>query len=270
MDDDSKILLGALVVVALVVCAFVWLTSNGLSGQISEVKTLSAKNAEALARIEAGAGSATGGTGGGAANPSASPEAGLPKGVSKIAGEASCAVGGKPKVFLFTDPYCPACASSEQYVNDFVNSFKTAVDITYRTVVTHSGGLIQKYGDANVTIAHEYFLCVQEQGLDKIQAFKQEFYENLKVRDATQDYVPFTQAQLAGFAETAGADAAKITSCLAGAKARVDADVQDALRFGGGTYSTPTMVLDCLYTGHSGYAANAVCYAYPSLTQCKK
>ncbi|MFH0974046.1 MAG: thioredoxin domain-containing protein [Candidatus Micrarchaeota archaeon] len=259
-DDDVKILAGVVILAALIICVFVWLSNNGLAAQIAEIKNLELRNAEAIARLGAGG---TGGTGG---TPTASPESGLPTEVTRIANGVSCSGSGKPKVFFFTDPYCPACASSEQYVNAFVDEFAGAANITYEIVVTHSGSLIQDYGEDNVTLAHKYFLCVQDQGLDKIQAFKTEFYKNLK--DDGSDYIPFTAAQLAGFAQKAGADASKIASCLAGAKARVDADVQDALRYGGGTYSTPTMVLDCTYTGHAGYAASAFCYAFPDTAPC--
>ncbi len=264
-EDDLKIIAAAVILAALVVCAFVWITGNGLSSQIGEVKSQVLKNSDALAQLKASGGA--GGTGagtGGAAN--ASPTPSLPTGVTPIPNAASCSGAGKPKVFFFTDPYCPACAASEQYVNDFVDKFSGAADIAFRAVVTHSGGLERKYGEDNVTIAHKYFLCVQDQGLDKIQAFKALFYANLK--DDGTDYILFTTAQLADFAKQAGADASKITSCLPGAKARVDADIQEALTYGGGTYSTPTVVIDCSYTGHSGYAPNIFCYAFPNAAPC--
>jgi protein-disulfide isomerase len=261
VSEDSKILLGALVIVALVVCAFVWITGNGLGSQIGDVKTQVLKNADAIAQIKVGGGVTP------STAPGASPTPALPKGISMIEGGASCATGGKPQVLFFTDPYCPACAATEQYVNAFVDKFASVANVTYKTVITHSGGLIQKYGEDNITIAHEYFLCVQDQGLDKIQKFKELFYAGLK--NDGSDYIPFTEAQLVDLAREAGADGSKIASCLLGAKARVDADVQEALTYGGGTYSTPTMVLDCLYTGHAGYAQNAVCFAYPNLAPCK-
>ncbi|MEM0475639.1 MAG: thioredoxin domain-containing protein [Candidatus Norongarragalinales archaeon] len=262
--EDAKVICALVVIAALGVCAFVWIISNGLSAQITEVKNAVLKNSDAIAQLKA-SGSAAGSSGG----VNATPTSGLPKGISRIASGTSCAASsGKPKVFFFTDPYCPACAATERYVNAFVDEFSNFTDIAYRTVVTHSGGMIRKYGEDNVTLAHKYFVCVQEQGLGKIQKFKELFYSNLK--DDGTDYIPFNATQLAYFAEQAGADSAKIASCLAGAKAKMEKDVQDALRFGGGTYSTPTMVLDCLYTGHSGYASNAVCFAYPNLAPCKK
>jgi len=190
----------------------------------------------------------------------------IPDGVTLIANGTSCSGTGNPKVFFFTDPYCPACEATEPSIDRFVNNFSGVANISYRIVLTHSSSMIKTYGEENVTIAHKYFLCVQDQGLNKLQSFKTLFYDNLK--DDGNDYIPFNQTQLDGFADQVGVNKNELQSCLTTAEPRISADIQDAMKYGGGTYGTPTMVLDCQYLTHSVNADIAFCHFYPNTQPC--
>ncbi len=262
-EDDVKILAGVVILAALIICVFVWLSNNGLGAQIAEIKNLELRNSEAIARLGAG------GTGGasGTPTPTASPASGLPTGVTQIPNGASCSGAGNPKVIFFTDPYCPYCVNYESDVNSFIDKFKDVADITIKPVPTHSDSLAKKYPAGNVTLALDYFECMQEQGLDKIQAFKVEFYKNLK-NDGT-DFVPFTPEQLANMTKKIGADSGKMNSCLAGASDKIRANQVLASGYGNGSYFTPMMVLDCRFTGPSPNAKELFCYAYPDAAPCK-
>lgn len=247
MDKDTM-MWGALAVVLLVF----------LGSQVMVLNAINANNDKIAALIAASAA--------GSKPAVAQPTVSLPKGLSLIEGGSSCSAGGKPKVEFFHDVYCPACIASEPAVNDFVDKFKGVSSISYRLVLTHSEALIRKYGADKVTLAHKYMLAAQDQGIDKVQAFKKAFAEQLK--DDGQDYVPFTEEQLKALAKTAGMDQAKVDAYLPKAQAQMDKDREVALTYGGGTYSTPMMTVDCKYTGHSAYTKSAVCYAFPNTQGC--
>lgn len=252
MKIDSNTLAVAIVLFAVVLALIVWIASNGIQASLSELKETVLKNSGALAKL---------GSGG-----NQSLNASLPKGVSLIAGKTGCSQGGKPKVFFFTDPYCPACAASEPKISAFIEKFGAVTDVSYKIVVTHSGALIRdpNYGEDRVMLAHYYFACAQEQ--NKLNAFKKLFYENLNI--GQNDYIPFTKTELDSFAREAGINTSQLASCVSGAKSKINADTQSALEYGRGTYSTPTTVVDCRFLGHAAYAEDALCYAFPETKGC--
>ncbi len=174
---------------------------------------------------------------------------------AELTSKASCKNGNATPVLLFTDPYCPACAQAEPQVNAFYNQYAPKTDVQYRMVVTHSATLAKTYGNDAVYRAHDYWVCAQEQG--KIQAFKDCFYQTVRVRDG--DFVPLNATQLDACAATSGLDEARLNACLPGARASIQAAITEAADYGGGSYYTPMAVVGCQYRVLSGKVEPTYC-----------
>ncbi|MBI2446153.1 thioredoxin domain-containing protein [Candidatus Micrarchaeota archaeon] len=178
----------------------------------------------------------------------------LPK-QAELTGQASCANGSVVPVLLFTDPYCPACVQTEPQVNAFYDEYAQKTDVQYRFVSTHSRSLSPRYGIDVVYQAHDYMVCAQEQ--HKIQEFKKCFYQTLPFRDG--DFIPLNVTQLDACAVESGVDKPRLDACLPGARAKVDASIAEAARFGGGSFFTPMAVVGCQYRVNSVLAEKTYC-----------
>lgn len=178
----------------------------------------------------------------------------LPKQV-ELTGNSSCPVNDKVPVLLFTDPYCPACAQTEPQVSAFYDQYKDRADIQYRIVATHSRSLAQAYGKDEVYIAHDYFVCANEQA--KLPAFKKCFYQNLTYQSG--EYIPETKAQLQACANAVPLNQTQLDACLLVARAKIDAANVEAASFGGGSFFTPMAVVDCQYRVNSVLAEQTYC-----------
>lgn len=189
-----------------------------------------------------------------AATPGANGNFSLPA-QAELTGKASCSNGTTVPVLLFTDPYCPACAQTEPQVNAFYEKYSKRTQIEYRFARTHSRSLSPVYGIDVVYKAHDYMVCAQEQG--KIQEFKKCFYQTLPFRDG--DFIPLNQTQLDACAEQSGLDKARLDACIPGARASVDAAIEEATAFGGGSFFTPMAVVGCQYRVNSVLAEQTYC-----------
>ncbi len=178
----------------------------------------------------------------------------LPKS-AELTGKASCSNGSRMQVLLFTDPYCPACAANEPIVSKFHRDYQAKADIQYRFVRTHSRTLSPVYGIDEVYQAHDYHVCAQEQG--KVDEFTKCFYNQLVISNA--DYIPQNKTMLDSCATSVGLDRIQLDACLPGARAKVDAAIEEATAFGGGTYFTPMAVVDCRYRVNSVLVQDTLC-----------
>ncbi len=188
----------------------------------------------------------------------------LPDKWEDISGGTSCSAAGKPKVYIFLDPYCPACVQTSQYTNAFYRKFSSAVDISFKIVPTHSGSLIQTYGADAVLLAHKYYACADKQG--KLVNYEEEFNANLKIVNG--DYQPYNATQLAAMATKAGLDTAQLNGCISSADTILGSDTSLASQFGNGGYYTPMSTIDCKYVGPAYTSEAALCKIFPNTAGC--
>lgn len=247
---------GAIIVGALLIAVSIYMSGENIAEAISSIKFTTVISQNATLQDS-----------GDGRRAQQRAEVRLPREWQELKDRDSCS-GEKPKIILFTDPYCPACVAAEPIINAFVRKYKNHVDISHKVALTYSSGLIQPYGKYNasqILAASKYFVCAAEQG--KLLEFKNEFYKNLK--DDGRSYIPFTEAELFEFGKTAGLEREKLNSCLLEAEERLQADMDEALDYGGGTYFTPMAVIDCRYVGNYVAAEQVLCTVFPGTPGCR-
>ncbi|MEM3400255.1 MAG: DsbA family protein [Candidatus Micrarchaeia archaeon] len=183
----------------------------------------------------------------------------IPSGVVQLE-KVECNESEKLRIIEFSDPYCIYCIESQERIKPIIMKYNASFE--YYVAYTSSLNLMKSFDASRVELASKYVLCSQKQ--NKIH----EFLDCVGERYMNHTGIPLSEAELIQCSVKTGLNITKMDECLP----RID----EELRFGNKlaeTYmqqiTTPAILVNCKYLASPSTIENAICWAYPNITQCR-